>query len=152
MTKDLEFLSVQKGIMETPSDLRGLYSDGFHTFDELYEVRMVLNATLFNEWANLNPTKYECKTEFSTVKFEYDPVIDGNTPKYNVHKSKRHFSGEECFGGGWFIVCANLPSGQISFHYEIKYWDLFKIPEFDKAQLPFDGHTTQDVINRLKEI
>jgi len=132
MTKDLEFLSVQKGIMETPFDLRGLYSDGFHTFDELYEVRMVLNATLFNGWAYGGYWEYE--------------------PLYNVHKSKKHFSGEECFGGGWFIVCANLPSGQISFHYEMKYWDLFKIPEFEKVQFPFDGHTTQDVINRLKEI
>lgn len=126
-----DFLKTQEEILTTPSSIRGSYTDGFHTFDELYEVRMVLNATLFNEW-----------TEGYVSR----------TPSYNVHKSKRHFSGEECFGGGWFIVCANLPSGQISFHYEMKYWDLFKIPEFDKAQFPFDGHTTQDVIQRLKEI
>lgn len=37
--------------------------------------------------------------------------------KYEVHKSYRHADGELCFGGGWFIVMANLPTGQVSNHY-----------------------------------
>lgn len=100
-------------------------SDGYHTFKELYEIRKAYNVALFNEWA----------------KFDI--------PYYNVHKSWRHNDGELCFGGGWFIVCAKLPSGQISNHYKAEDWDLFKIPEVEKALFPFDGHTTQDVINRL---
>ena len=105
-----------------------LISDGYHTFDELYEFRKVYNAALFNEWA----------------KFDI--------PQYNVHKSIRHNDGELCFGGGWFIVVAVLPKGQISNHYELKDWDLFKIPEKEKALFEFDGHTSNDVINRLKQI
>ena len=115
-----------KNDIQIQIEISGDTSDGFHTFDELYEFRMVYNAALFNEWAK-----------------------DG---KYSVHKSMCHYDGEECFGGGWFIVIANLPTGQISNHYKIENWDLFKIPSFDKAQCKFDGHTSEDVIKRLKAL
>ncbi len=104
----------------------GDVSDGYHTFDELYKFRKVYNAVLFNGWAKQG--------------------------KYDVHKSTKHFEGDECFGGGWFIVVAVLPSGQISNHYEMDDWDLFKIPEHDKALFEFDGHTGSDVLERLKAI
>lgn len=101
-------------------------SDGYHTFKGLYEFRMVYNAALFNEWSN------------------------GGL--YETHKSLRHHDGELCFGGGWFVVVAMLPTGQVTNHYDIKHWDLFKIPEVEKAKYPFDGHTSQDVFERLKNI
>jgi hypothetical protein len=100
----------------------GEISDGHHTFNELYTFRKVYNAALFNEWAAQG--------------------------KHGVHKSLRHSDGEECFGGGWFIVSAELPAGQISNHYELADWDLFKVPERSTAA-EFDGHTPQDVIARL---
>ena len=117
-----------KEMHNTETEITENTSDGYHTFKELYEFRKVYNAVLFNEWGS------------------YDK------PTYNVHKSKKHHDGELCFGGGWFIVCANLPSGQISNHYEMKDWDLFKIPETEKALFEFDGHNGQDVINRLKSL
>ncbi len=120
-------VSVQKGIDNTPSDIRGSYSDGYHTFDEYFEFRKIYNAALFNEWALQDP-------------------------KYNVHKSIRHNDGELCFGGGWFIVSAMLPTGLISNHYEIKDWDLFKVPEVEKAIYEYDGHTSNDVLKRLSEL
>jgi len=113
--------------------LKGKISDGYHTFDELYEFRKVYNAALFNEWANAEI----CNDDGSW----------GN--KYDVHKSWKHNDGEPCFGGGWFIVVAILPTGQISNHYEAKDWNLFKIPEVEKAKYPFDGHTSNDVLQRL---
>lgn len=82
-------------------------SDGYHTFKELYEFRKVYNAALFNEW-----------------------VRQG---QYSVHKSKRHATGELCFGGGWFIVVATLPGGDISNHYEMADWDLFQCEERETA-------------------
>jgi hypothetical protein len=103
-------------------------SDGYHTFNELYEFRKVYNAALFNEWANYA------------------------FPTYNVHKSWKHYDGELCFGGGWFIVSAMLPTGLISNHYKAEDWDLFKIPEVEKALYEFDGHTAQDVLQRLKDL
>jgi len=103
-------------------------SDGYHTFKELYEFRKIYNALVFNEW------------------YMQD--------KYRVHKSKKHSDGEDCFGGGWFIVMATLSTGQISNHYELKDWDLFRCVAYDKAE-EFDGHTAKDVkdriINSIKE-
>lgn len=103
-----------------PED-KGEISDGYHTFNELYRYRMLYNAAFFNL-----------------------------LPKEIVHKSKRHHDGEECFGGGWFIVMANLPTGQISNHYELKDWDLFQIPEKEVAD-EWDGHTPQEAADRLHE-
>ena len=114
-------------------------SDGYHTFGQLYDCRLAYNVALFNEWG-LEHLMYKQGLIGSNVPIK---------PKYNVHKSFKHHDGELCFGGGWFIVVAVLPTGQISNHYKLEDWDLFKIPETEKALVEFDGHTTDDVIDRL---
>lgn len=121
-----------------------LISDGYHTFAELYEFRKIYNAALFNEWAKQ-------KIETGNLLLSNPPQIEYKI-KYNVHKSWKHFDGELAFGGAWFIVVAVLPTGQISNHYEAKDWDLFKIPEREKALYEFDGHTSQDVLERIKNL
>jgi hypothetical protein len=120
-------------------------SDGYHTFGELYEFRKMYNAALFNEWAARHMKDLEyMKTGWGLF---YNPA-----PKYQVHKSWKHHDGELCFGGGWFIVSAMLPTGLISNHYKAEDWDLFKVPEVEKALFEFDGHTGQDVLSRLKAL
>ena len=103
----------------------GNISDGYHTFNELYEYRLLYNAAFFNELARRG-------------------VCD-------VHKSKRHSDGEIPFGDPkWFIVVAELPTGQISNHYEMKDWDLFQVPEKERSNT-WDGHDPRDVAKRLRE-
>lgn len=97
-------------------------SDGYHTFAELYHYRMLYNALLFNEWAAAG--------------------------KYGVHKSRCHSDGLACFGGGWFVVVATLPTGQISNHYEMTDWTKFRVPERG-ASAEWDGHTPQQAAERL---
>lgn len=114
---------------QTTVDLLNNY-DKLRNFDELYDFRMVYNALLFNEW------------------HKHDEV--------EVYKSKRHSDGSIPFeddSDDWFIVIAILPEGKhISNHYHMKYWDYFKIPEYKKAKDEYDGHTSDDVLNRLKEL
>ena len=101
----------------------GEFSDGYHTFNELYDYRKAYNAAFFNELAKQG--------------------------LYDVHKSRFHSDGEIPFGNdNWFIVMAELPTGQISNHYEMKDWNLFDIPEKEKANV-YDGHSPQDVYERL---
>lgn len=109
---------------ETTSD--GDISDGYHTFKELYQYRLLYNAALFNEWAML--------------------------ALYDVHKSRLHHDGLYPFGDPkWFIVIAELPTGQISNHYRVTDWDLFgDVPERDLPNV-YDGHTPDMVANRLEE-
>lgn len=100
-------------------------SDAYHTMDELYYYRMLYNAM----WIN-----------------DMDPILQ---KAYRIQKSKRHGTGEPCFDGEYFIVQAMLPTGQISNHYELKYWDLFHCPEVEKAD-EWDGHTPQQAADRLE--
>jgi hypothetical protein len=103
----------------------GTLSDGYHTFDELYEFRKMYNAAAFNAWSKAG--------------------------LYDVHKSKHHSDGIPCYGGKWFIVMAILPTGQVSNHYKMEDWDLFQCPEELLVKFPYDGHTAQDVLNRLED-
>ena len=104
---------------------KGNISDGYHTFNELYEYRLLYNASMFNELSKQG--------------------------LYDVHKSKLHSDGTIPFDDeNWFIVQAELPTGQISNHYEIKDWNLFQVPVKEKAN-PYDGHSPQDVAKRLRE-
>lgn len=89
-------------------------SDGYHTFGDLYNQRLYLTAALFN----LFPDR--------------------------AYKTLRHDDGQPCFGGGWFLVSIETPNGPYSYHYETKFWNLFKIPEREKAD-SWDGHTSKDV-------
>lgn len=98
-------------------------SDGYHTFKELYEYRLLYNAAFFNQ------------------------LLDTDIV---VFKSKKDYEGKDCFGGGWFVVMAYLPTGQISNHYEMKDWDLFKIPQFVTAD-EWDGHTPAEAAKRLRD-
>ena len=99
---------------------KGDISDGYHTFNELYDHRAALTAALFK-----------------------------SLPSDMVYKSKKHHDGT--MYDGMFIVGANLPDiGAISYHYDLDpWWDVFNIREVENAP-EWDGHTPNDVIERLK--
>jgi hypothetical protein len=110
--------------IELPDNIDpGNVSDGYHTFNELYCFRVLYNALLFNSWYKQG--------------------------RYPVHKSRRHSDGNPCFDGNWFVVMALLPTGQISNHYEMHYWDLFKIPAMHRAVYDYDGHSNEDCLKRM---
>ena len=99
-------------------ELRGNPRDEYHTMEELYEYRMLYNALA----ANAMPDR--------------------------AVKSWRHSNGELCFGGGWFVVYLDLPTGQVSNHYKSFDWDLFRIPEVELAP-EWDGHTPAEAADRI---
>lgn len=96
-------------------------SDGFHSMQELYDYRMVYNAYAARHW--------------------YEKGIP-------VMKSRNHHDGEPCFGGEYFIVVAELESGQVSNHYPIEYWVIFDIPEGDTPP-EWDGHDSSLALRRM---
>jgi hypothetical protein len=98
-------------------------SDGYHTFGELYQYRMLYNAWAVRAWTLMG---------------------------YKVVKSHKHSNGEECFGGKNFVVHAELPTGQVTNHYGNEYWDLFDCPAVE-AEPEYDGHTPRIVAERLEQ-
>lgn len=105
-------------------------SDGFHTMNELYDHRRALTAALFNQ--------------LNVIYKLYNNV--------RVFKARKHFDGT--MFDGYFIVVACFDNGknQISYHYDLKYWDDFKIEALDSSPFEYDGHTSKDVIERLLKL
>ncbi len=108
-------------------------SDGYHTFEELYDHRLALNVVLFNYIA---------------------------WHRGGVVKSMLHHDGT-MFEGYFVVMMAGIDfdehlypdmkgAKQITYHYKLEHWDKFKIDMIDKLP-PYDGHTSKDVIERLLE-
>lgn len=100
--------------------------DEYHSMHELYEHRMALTIALFHAWSKMH------------------------AKGFRVIKSRLHNDGT-MFEGGYFIVQAITPKGQISYHYKLKHWDKFKIDEIDNA-FPWDNSTSLDVLERLMKL
>ena len=111
----IEYNSLKEAGLHSDTKLERIneLSDGYHTYDELYEFRKMYNVVLFNEWAK--PLMEQ---------LQYEDLPECYQPKYSVHKSWKHHDNELCFGGGWFIVSAMLPTGLISNHYKAEDSDL----------------------------
>ena len=105
-------------VLPIPDGGIGEVSDGYHTFNGLYYQRMVLFAALVKQ------------------------------NKDKAWKSLRHEDGELCFGGGWFIVGIDTPSGSYTYHYEDNFWSMFDCQELPVAK-HWDGHTEKDVTRLL---
>lgn len=120
-SKDFRFNSttVNNVISKLPSIERQKCSDGYHTFEELYEHRVLLFVAL----CNLMPAQ--------------------------CHKTWKNFEKESW--EGWFILVLHHPvAGQISYHIPEKYWGLCRVKEVIYNHT-FDGHNSDDVLNRLKK-
>lgn len=63
-------------------------------------------------------------------------------------KSYLHHDGTSC--PNYFIITGELITGQISYHVPISLWRSFNCAD-SKYAPPFDGHTSEDVINRIKD-
>ena len=106
--------------LRLPCDV-GDVSDGFHTFNELYDHRQ----TLFVALANRVSTK---------------------AWKSRLHADGTMFEGPE----DWFIAGLRLPSGDITYHLEGRFWDLLRVEELECAP-EWDGHTPEDVVTRIRD-
>ena len=64
-------------------------------------------------------------------------------------KSKKHADGS--MYENYFIVGIKTPKGNYTYHYEMKYWELFEVKELANAP-EWDGHTEEDIFERLSSI
>ena len=94
-------------------------SDGCHTFRELYIQRLIMFCTICNSYPTLS---WKSRKHFDE---EHDPMYNGD-----------------------FIAGINTPEGVASYHIKLEYWDLFDIPEIERAP-KYDNYTPDDVMNRI---
>lgn len=94
-------------------------SDGYHTFEELYNHRLALFALI-------------CE------------LLPAESWKTRVHSDGSVWED-------WFLVGLRYLSGeQITYHYPMEWWDKIQVHELKQAP-PYDGHTPQDVLDRLSK-
>lgn len=97
----------------------GRVSDGYHTFDELYQHRTLLFASL-------------CNTVLNDIAWKSHEHHDPIFPMYD----------------GMFIVGVQTAHGQATYHVEDAYWDIFNVKELARAE-EFDGHTPDQALERI---
>lgn len=116
------WVSLFKKKEPTPTIINGSTSDGYHTFDELYEHRVSLWITL-------------CKC--------FSPTL--------VWRSKKHSDGSEY--PGWFILGFRFRQGrQITYHVPMSRWEETNFAKTRSRAPKWDGHTSKDVLERLKQL
>lgn len=113
-------------------------SDGYHTFDELYDHRITLYISLCKAkqgWVYLPGIR-------NMTKDGYDKII---------WRSKLHSDGTNY--KGWFILGINRKKGeQISYHVPLNRWGDTEFAETLQKVPKFDGHTSNDVLKRIKKL
>jgi hypothetical protein len=103
---------------ESQPEINGSTSDGYHTFDELYEHRTLLLAAFLEDNDGWISDQHSDGTMFD----------------------------------GMFIAGTELMNGkQITYHQDMKYWPYFLNCRILDRAPAWDGHTSQDVVDRFKE-
>ena len=108
-------------------------SDGFHTFGELYDHRIALCIAL--------------------CRIVHDVNKSFNTPP-DVFRSKEHHPDDGKMYEGWFVLGLGLKPGkeQITYHLPLSRWEECSFAETLEHAPKWDGHTPQDVLERLNRL
>ena len=72
-----------------------------------------------------------------------------NTYRSDAWKSMKHADGS--MYDDYFIAGIQTPAGIVTYHIELLHWDLFDVPELERAP-EYDGHTSADVLERLPSL
>lgn len=112
-------------------------SDGYHTMDELYDHRITLYIALCRTYQRRDQ---HMENELGTAQ-----------SVTCVWRSKLHSDGTAF--DGWFILGIDQEKGyQITYHLPLDRWDETEFAKtLDKAP-EWDGHTSADVLARLKQL
>lgn len=110
-------------------------SDGYHTFGELYEHRVALYIAI-------------CKRVRSG---DLVRRVDGHGYENPVWRSRLHADGSSF--DGWFILgIRKEPGKQITYHLPMERWSDTSFAETLEKAPEWDGHTPDDVLQRLKTL
>jgi len=120
--RDLGVAAIETSTGEVPI---GKFSDGYHTFDELYAHRTELFLALCR-WVNAFGTE-------------------------SPWRSKLHSDGSAI--EGWFVAgIGYAPGKQISYHLPLAKWGACEFMQTFERAPEYDGHTPADVVERLKTL
>ena len=147
-----KFNHAQNHVKSLPDELKGHISDGYHTFDELYEHRCVLwyrYLELIQHTYNAHDSRIDiaCTVVDKSIQTK---LQNQKKNRINIYKCKKHHDGSE--HDGLFLSLVVLSDGrQLSYHLPMNYWEEIAGEEYDVSPVEYDGHTSNDVLKMLKE-
>lgn len=106
-------------------------SDGYHTFDELYNHRITIYIALCRVLAKNNEGQ------------DAQDIVD------DIWRSKRHSDGS-MFEGQFVLGISRGWGRQITYHIPLTRWDETYFAETLDHAPEYDGHTSEDVLSRIK--
>lgn len=102
-------------------------SDGYHTFEQLYEHRIVLFIALALAIS----------------------VSNDHSQRNAIWRSEKH--SDDSVWEGWFLLGIGIKEGkQITYHLPMSYWKDCEFAHTLERAPDFDGHTSEDVLQRIK--
>jgi len=123
MSEETLFAYAQDSVDGLSPEKRQHISDGYHTFAELYDHRIELYIAL-------------CRILRT---------------KYPVWRSETHSDGSQI--AGWFVLGLDTMRGkQITYHLPASRWTSCEFAMTLLQAPPFDGHSSADVLERLKNL
>ena len=124
---------INKLIQELPSEERGKVSDGYHSFDEYNKHRDQLWVTTCSLQNDLNHE------------------LLSNTRMY-IWRAKLHSDGSKF--DGYFVLGMSRhdKSNQITYHLPLSKWEECNFADTVDKSPKWDGHTSANVLSRLKLI
>lgn len=139
-----ELSQVNQSIQNLPENQRELVSDGYHTFKELYDHRIRLWITL-------------CAINADRLFQEIKPRLSVNPEKEWEEINPFWITTVHSDGSswdGWFLLGFGHKKGQqMTYHLPMPYWmECTKFATIIDKAPEFDGHTSADVLERLKEL
>ena len=112
-------------------------SDGYHTFEELYDHRFTLFIALCRQkkdhWLMPNPNNRSGLKDRA------------------VWRSKLHSDGT-MYDGMFILGIGKEPGKQITYHLDMDRWDETNFAETRDNAPEWDGHTSADGLERLKAL
>lgn len=104
-------------------------SNGHHTFEDLYNQRLILTAVIVNTYPYIS---------WKTKRDEYgEPWFDDTEDMTNPDNH--------------FLVSITTPKGEYGYHYHNRYWNMFNCKELARSN-HWDGYTSDDVDRLLSLI
>lgn len=74
----------------------------------------------------------------------YFQIFLGNLKKHYDEENDPMFENS-------FIAGINTPDGVVTYHIKLEYWELFDIPEIERAP-KYDNYSSNDVLKRIKSL
>ena len=122
-------------VIDEKEILREGYTNIVNKIIEQMKTKDISRKQVSDGWHTFDELYYHRMILFSIIL---------NQNKNISWKALKHHDGT-MFDDDSFICGIETPEGQYTYHYKLKYWDMFDVKDLDLAP-KYDGHKPEDIV------